>query len=77
METDIYLIQMVADLKAAEQKLRGDIEYRGVSFSQSRLNDSQANVDRLHELIRSYIAGSESTTTNKGEQPNSEVKEDE
>jgi hypothetical protein len=62
--SDIYLERMVADLAKAEEKLRSDIEYRGMSFSQQRLDDSQANVGRLHELIRSYKAGSDQTRRN-------------
>lgn len=54
--SDIYLERMVADLAKAEEKLRSDIEYRGMSFSQQRLDNAQTNVDRLHELIRSYKA---------------------
>lgn len=63
--SDPYLDQMLADLKEAEKQLRTDIGYRGMSFSQARLNDSQTNVDRLHELIRTHTEASPKLTQRK------------
>ena len=54
MNTDPYLARLLDDLKEAESNLRRNIEYRGISFSQQRLDDSQANVDRLHKLIAKF-----------------------
>lgn len=58
---DIYLERLVNDLGEAEKQLRDDINYRGISFSQQRLDDSQANVDRLHEIITKYLLDNSST----------------
>lgn len=54
---DLYLKQMLTDLKQAEFTLRSDISNRNNPFRRdghSRIKDSQDNVDRLHELIRTY-----------------------
>jgi hypothetical protein len=62
MMTDPYLNRMLADLELAEYTLRADISNRHNEFrtdGESRLKDSQANVDRLHELIRSYKSSTE------------------
>lgn len=54
---DAYFTQMLADLKRAEEILRADLSNRHNPFRTDgdiRVKDAQANVDRLHGLIRSY-----------------------
>lgn len=49
--SDLYLERMLADLEMAEQLLRKEI---GTPLEEP----TQANVDRLHKLIREYLEGS-------------------
>lgn len=56
--TDIYLEQMRDDLKEAENLLRHAIGNQHNPFADNgtvRLQHCQANVDRLHGIIRSYL----------------------
>lgn len=58
----LYITRMLDDLKLAEEQYRNCLTYRGMSFRQSELDDKKANVDRLHELVRSWLS-----SPNKGD----------
>jgi hypothetical protein len=60
--SDPYLERMLADLDKAERLLSHAIENQYNPFADNgpqRLKDCQANVDRIHGLVRTYLKPTE------------------